>query len=458
MKVATKRRVTGRRGRGPAKAREGVGSVEVLPSGRFRVRVWVEGQKKGDTFATREEAEQQRATLAVMHRATAQALPPEPQALTLAAWGKTWLERREELGEVRDPQRDVWIWARYLEGSELAGMALADIRPKHIAGWVDGMAKRPKRKGGGRLSPLTIRRAFALLRLVFVDAVRAEHLDANPCIGTKLPKPKTAPWAFLTAAEIAAVERGAPGVPEASRRVFVVAIYTGLRLGELVALRWGDVTLDGPRPELHVQRSHDGPPKSGKTRRVPLLPQALEALRAVREEAEGAGPEDVVFPSPRGLQRREGEDWGWSTRRRHRGEYYGYRLALGVERPVRFHDLRHTCASHLAMGTWTGAPWPLQDVARWLGHASVTMTERYAHLSPGYLHDRTRGPGGGSGGGSGGSGDRGTEAPRGTVPVVPRAHENALNPSDSAPSPKASPVPWGGTVDQKPRPTRARRS
>lgn len=71
MKVATKRRVTGRRVRGPAKAREGVGSVEVLPSGRFRVRVWVEGQKKGDTFATREEAEQQRATLAVMHRAVA---------------------------------------------------------------------------------------------------------------------------------------------------------------------------------------------------------------------------------------------------------------------------------------------------------------------------------------------------------------------------------------------------
>lgn len=43
MKVATKRRVTGRRVRGPAKAREGVGSVEVLPSGRFRVRVWVGG-------------------------------------------------------------------------------------------------------------------------------------------------------------------------------------------------------------------------------------------------------------------------------------------------------------------------------------------------------------------------------------------------------------------------------
>lgn len=54
-----------------AKGKRSVGSIDVLPSGRFRVRVWVKGKKTGDTFATREEAEQQRATLAVMHRAVA---------------------------------------------------------------------------------------------------------------------------------------------------------------------------------------------------------------------------------------------------------------------------------------------------------------------------------------------------------------------------------------------------
>lgn len=421
MKVATKRRVTGRRVRGPAKAREGVGSVEVLPSGRFRVRVWVEGQKKGDTFATREEAEQQRATLAVMHRATAQALPPEPKALTLAAWGKTWLERREELGEVRHPQGDRTRWDLHIGGCELAGMALADIRPKHITSWIDATTKRRKAKGApGRVSPQTVRRAFALLRLALADAVRAEHIEANPAAGAKLPKAKAAPWAFLAAEEVAAVVRGAPGVPEESRRAFVVAIFTGLRQGELIALRWGDVTLDGPRPELHVQRSHDGPPKNGKPRRVPLLPHALEALQGLRREAGDVAPEALVFPTLRGHQRHRGNDFGWSVKITRGQPGPGYRLKLGITRYVRFHDLRHTCASHLAMGTWTSSPWPLQDVARWLGHGSVAITERYAHLAPGYLHDRAHAP-------VVASPERGTEAPRGTAPFVPRIGGNAGN-------------------------------
>lgn len=307
-------------------------------------------------------------------------------------------------------------------------MALRDIRPKHVASWIDAMVKRRKAKGGaGRVSPLTVRRAFSLLRLALADAVRAEHIDANPASGAKLPKPKAAPWAFLTAEEVAAVERGAPGVPESARRAFVVAIYTGLRQGELIALRWGDLTLDGPRPEVHVQRSHDGPPKSGKSRRVPLLRPALDALQAHRGEAPHAGADDLVFPTVRGHQRHRGNDFGWRAKIINGPPGPACRIKLGVERYVRFHDLRHTCASHLAMGTWTANPWPLQDIARWLGHGSVAITERYAHLSPGYLHDRARGAAEASPG-------RGTNAPRGTASNVPRLRENADKTSKNAPS------------------------
>jgi integrase len=395
-----------------------VGEIEVLPSGRFRVRVRVNGKRKGDTFATRDEAERQRATLAVLHRATAEAMPPEPEALTLAAWGKTWLERRVEVAEVRHPQHDVTRWELHIGGSALDAMALEDIRPKHVTAWIDAMTKRRKAKGGpGRVSAQTIRRAFALLRLALSDAVRAELIESNPAVGAKLPKPKAPTWAFLTAAEIASVERGAPGVPEPSRRAFVVAIYTGLRAGELIALRWGDVTLDGPRPEVHVQRSHDGPPKSGKTRRVPLLPSALGALRAHRAEAGDVGTDDLVFPTVLGHQRHPGNDFGWSVKVRNGKPGPGYRVKLGVERYVRLHDLRHTCASHLAMGTWTASPWPLQDVARWLGHSSVAITERYAHLSPDYLHDRARGP-------AEAPVVVGANAPRGAEGSAPRPSEN----------------------------------
>lgn len=399
--------------------RHGVGSIEELPSGRFRVRVRVNGEKVGDTHGTREEAEQQRAVLAVRHRAVVERLPPEPDVLTLAGWGETWLQRREELGTVRNARGDRTRWRQYLTGTALDGLAVEEIRGKHVAGWVNDLGKRPKNKGGGRLSPQTIRHAFNLLRLALADAVRDEHLERNPCDGVRLPKLRATTWAFLTAEEIAAVTRGAPGVPAEAVRVFVVAIYTGLREGELIALRREDVTLTGPRPELHVQRSHDGPPKSGKTRRVPLFDAALDALRAQWAHLGEGAPDDLVFPSARGHQRQPSDDFGWSSRKRRPGAPTGYREALGIARPVRFHELRHTCASHLAMGTWAPDPWPIQDVAAFMGHASLAMSQRYMHLSPEYLHARVRGPVEG----------RGTVEAPGTPSDVPRSTENTVRPA-----------------------------
>ena len=62
----------------------------------------------------------------------------------------------------------------------------------------------------------------------------------------------------------------------------------------------------------------------------------------------------------------------------------GWKVKAGIARRVRFHDLRHTCASHLVMGTW-GQAWSLSEVAAMLGHSRTTTTEIYAHLSPDHL-------------------------------------------------------------------------
>ena len=104
--------------------------------------------------------------------------------------------------------------------------------------------------------------------------------------------------------------------------------------GEIIALRVGDLTLDGPRLEVHVQRSHDGPPKNGKTRRVPLFPQALAALRAQLAHLGETAPDDLVFPSARGHQRQPCDDFGWSSRKRRPGAPTGFNVALGITRPV----------------------------------------------------------------------------------------------------------------------------
>ena len=63
-------------------------------------------------------------------------------------------------------------------------------------------------------------------------------------------------------------------------------------------------------------------------------------------------------------------------------EWSKVRLRLGFRDAVRFHDFRHTCASHLIQGTWTPRPLSLEEVQVWLGHSSRVTTERYAHLRP----------------------------------------------------------------------------
>jgi hypothetical protein len=80
--------------------------------------------------------------------------------------------------------------------------------------------------------------------------------------------------------------------------------------------------------------------------------------------------------------------FGWEDvkdRRAKGGQRPGARSRLGIERKVRFHDLRHTCASHLVMGT-SGRRWSIEEVSKLLGHSDIQVTQRYAHLADTALH------------------------------------------------------------------------
>jgi len=115
-----------------------------------------------------------------------------------------------------------------------------------------------------------------------------------------------------------------------------------------------------------VQRSFDGPTKNGRSRRVPLLKPAHEALTEWRKVSASTG---LVFPGDRGRCRKRGFNAGLSVALK-RAE---------IKRHLRFHDLRHTCASHLVSGTWGGA-FTLIEVKEFLGHSSISTTMRYANL------------------------------------------------------------------------------
>jgi len=146
--------------------------------------------------------------------------------------------------------------------------------------------------------------------------------------------------------------------------VALVLALTGIRWGELVALRVRDVG-QLPRPAFLVSRSApDSQPirsttKGGKARSVPL---ADELLPIVAARSEGKGPDDLLFTGPRG-ERLNGPNWKravkWSMSSRGR----------------RVHDLRHTAATF-----WLSSGIDLKTVQTWLGHSTAKLTtDLYAH-------------------------------------------------------------------------------
>lgn len=141
-----------------------------------------------------------------------------------------------------------------------------------------------------------------------------------------------------------------------------LAINTGLRKGSQYALRWDMV--DWKCRELHIPNTEI---KNGEPLHVPLNPPAMAALKLVFEAGGGKGR---VFKSRKtGDPLKNGRHW------------FDDAIAEAKIKNFHWHDLRHTFASRLRMkGT------PLEDIADLLGHKSLAMTRRYAHLGPNKLH------------------------------------------------------------------------
>jgi len=200
------------------------------------------------------------------------------------------------------------------------------------------------------------------------DAVKDGRIIRNPAAGVELPRIVTRERRYLTHNQVAAL---ADAAGEYGLLVQVLA-YTGLRWGEAAALRVGRV--DVLRGRLRVVEAVVdvngqmifGSPKSHQARSVPL-PRFLR--EGIAQAMAGRGPDQLVFPSPRGEVLRV-------QNFRRRG-FDGAATAVGLPGLVP-HELRHTAAS-LAISS--GAS--VKAVQAMLGHASATLTlDRYGHLFP----------------------------------------------------------------------------
>jgi integrase len=369
-------------------------SRQTLPDGRvrWRVRAWIAGERKLiDSFDTRAEAD-------ACAEATRESLADEPTAFTLRTWGAKWLDLRETDGAHRSVAKDRSRWARFVSSSWLAEKNLRRIEQIDIYRWLretmqseaqDAITTKngTKLRATGRpVSWQTAKHALNLVKVCFTEAAQHGMITSNPAVGVKMPRvPGTVvdKWTYLTEKEIADLfalpvtgcDHAQDGEITAQQwTILRVQIGAGLRRGELFSLRWKDVLLDGDRPELVIRSSNDGPTKSGAIRRVPMLGMVRDGLRYWRSTRPGVG-DGLVFPNPDGGRYSKSYVARWDR----------VKKQAGITRAVRFHDLRHTCASHLVMGTW-GRVWRLEEIKAYLGHTSIIVSQRYAHLSPDALH------------------------------------------------------------------------
>lgn len=170
---------------------------------------------------------------------------------------------------------------------------------------------------------------------------------------------------FLSADEIRRLDEvlAAEDTPGAS--CIRLALFLGMRRGEICSLRWEDIALDGGAPSLFLRRT-----KAGNSRTVPLNSRAVEVLRACERFRVTGSP--YVFPSP--VERGHIIDLRFTWKKA--------KKAAGLDSDLRLHDLRHTFASQLVQGGTS-----LYVVQKLLGHHNPSMTQRYSHLADAVLRE-----------------------------------------------------------------------
>jgi len=212
-----------------------------------------------------------------------------------------------------------------------------------------------ERKRAGEVSAFTVANELSVLRHMLRLGRRWGYLDAVPDV--EMPKRPDGRREYLDEGEISRLLKACePSKNRYLATIVTVALNTGMRKAEILGLEWERVDLATSRITLYKT-------KSGKPRGVPVIRPVYEALTAL--EPDEKGRVGLVF------HRRNGAAWGQVR------TAFSQALERASITGFRFHDLRHTFASHLVMRRPA-----MKVVQELLGHSTIEMTMRYVHLSP----------------------------------------------------------------------------
>lgn len=327
------------------------------------VRFQVYGRKNGKqvyvtTCDSKKEAESAERRFAVEQEMIATGeLPPEiDERRTLKDATDEWL--KSLVANKSRSHRAYSEFLRYQVWPQLGPVSLARLGKPQIMRWRDDLV--------AKYAASTVNSALACLSAALSDFVDRGWIPSNPCHGVRQVEVKDRAYNWIkTRPEL---ERLLLACSDELRDMVAVAIGTGLRLDELLHLRWDDVDLANRL--LTVQRGRQGTVKGGRIRHVPILDSVLPVLQRKALRRAGAS---LLFPG----QPKQGKE----QVRAKTPVQCAYKQALkraGLDTSLRWHDLRHTCASWWVMGGGD-----IFRLSRMLGHANVQITQRtYAHLAP----------------------------------------------------------------------------
>lgn len=249
-------------------------------------------------------------------------------------------------------QRAQLLWWK----AKLGSYRLADVTPDVIASAKDELLRTKTARGKAR-SPATVVRYLAVLSHLFSLAEKEwRYTSSNPVRSVSKPAEPRGRVRYLTKEELVKLADAC----KASRNphlhtIFVLAVSTGMRLGEIRSLRKTNVDLAHSRIILETT-------KNGERRAVPLAGLALELM--TRRLDVVSEPADLLFPGANGKRPIEIKK-AWQNA-----------LAKSGIKDFRFHDTRHCAATYLLE---SGAS--IAQLAELLGHKTLQMVKRYAHLS-----------------------------------------------------------------------------
>lgn len=230
---------------------------------------------------------------------------------------------------------------------------LRDLRPGDVKAWYDELPY-------GR----TAEKLLMIVRAVLAHARSRGWIDGDPAGSVeRQPVRYSGDYDFYSREEIDALVRAARSEQDAA--IYLTAAMTGLRRGELVALRWRDIDFLGQAIRVRANYSYGQlvTPKSGKVRSVPMVPEVASALARLGQREHFTADQNPVFAGPAG-----GHLDASALRRR----YVAAVKQAGL-RPLPFHSLRHYFGS-MAVNRAT-----LVQVQSWMGHSHIQTTARYLH-------------------------------------------------------------------------------